>query len=99
MDCNWQMIIVFSKLFGAPRKPRDNNDPSDWEPLSNADNILKLESKLIDGRNIVMAGYSLYGGSTQMVICKYGKVDIFRMAWALSEWISREMWAYLNDFF
>ena len=43
-------------------------------------------NKLIDGRNIVMAGYSLYGGSTQLVVCKYGKVDIFSLDEISDKW-------------
>ena len=30
-----------------------------------------------NGKNIVMAGYSLYGGCTQLVVCKYGVADIY----------------------
>lgn len=42
--------------------------------------------KIIDGRNIVMAGYSIYGLSTQLVICKYGKVDIFSLDCIIDKW-------------
>ena len=34
---------------------------------------------IINGYNIVMSGYSLYGGSTQLVICKYGKVNMYNL--------------------
>ena len=43
-------------------------------------------NKILDGRNIVMAGYSLYGGSTQMVICKYGRVDIYSLDPVSDKW-------------
>ena len=32
-----------------------------------------------NGGNIVMAGYSLYGGCTQLVVTKYGKTDIYNL--------------------
>lgn len=44
------------------------------------------DDKLVDGRNIVMAGYSLYGGSTQIVVCKYGKVDIYNLDILSNKW-------------
>jgi len=34
---------------------------------------------IIDGGNIVMAGYSLYSGCTQLVVCKYGKTDMYSL--------------------
>jgi fructose-1,6-bisphosphatase I len=43
-------------------------------------------NKLINGGNIVMAGYSLYGGSTQLVVCKYGKVDIYNLDLLSDKW-------------
>ena len=33
-----------------------------------------------------MAGYSLYGGSTQLVVCKYGKVDIYNLDLLSDKW-------------
>ena len=41
---------------------------------------------IVDGKNIVMAGYSLYGGSTQLVVCKYGKVDIYSLDILSEKW-------------
>lgn len=44
------------------------------------------DDKLVDGKNIVAAGYSLYGGSTQLVVCKYGKVDIYSLDMLSHKW-------------
>ena len=36
-------------------------------------------NKLISGHNIVMAGYCLYGGSTQLIIAKNNSVDMYSL--------------------
>jgi len=41
---------------------------------------------IINGGNIVMAGYSLYGGCTQLVICKYGKTDMYSLGAVDESW-------------
>ena len=33
-----------------------------------------------------MAGYSLYGGSTQIVVCKYGKLDMYNLDVLSDKW-------------
>jgi len=48
---------------------------------------------IIDGRNIVMAGYSLYGGCTQLIICKYGRMFIYGLD------PKNDIWILLNDNF
>ena len=42
--------------------------------------------KILDGNNIVLSGYSIYSLSTQLVICKYGRVDIFSLDTILDKW-------------
>lgn len=37
------------------------------------------DNTIKNGGNIVMAGYSLYGGCTQLVVTKYGKTDIYNL--------------------
>lgn len=41
---------------------------------------------IMDGRNIVLSGYSIYSLSTQLVTCKYGRVDIFSLDTILDKW-------------
>ena len=43
-------------------------------------------NKIKDGNNIVAAGYSLYGGCTQLVICKYGIIDIYNLDPLQDKW-------------
>ena len=43
-----------------------------------------------DGGNIVMSGYSLYGGCTQLVICKNDKVMIYMLDPSNDNWILLE---------
>ena len=42
--------------------------------------------KIIDGNNIVLSGYSIYNLSTNLVICKYGKVDIYSLDIVSNKW-------------
>lgn len=42
--------------------------------------------RIVDGSNIVLSGYSIYSLSTQLVICKYGRVDIFSLDTILDKW-------------
>ena len=49
--------------------------------------VFEYENNVIrDGKNIVMAGYSLYGGSTQVVVCKYGKLDMYNLDVLSDKW-------------
>ena len=48
---------------------------------------------IIDGSNIVMSGYSLYGGCTQLIICKHNKVLIYGLD------PTNDNWIILNDNF
>ena len=42
--------------------------------------------KIIDGNNIVLSGYSIYNLSTKLVVCKYGKVDIYNLDLLSDKW-------------
>jgi fructose-1,6-bisphosphatase I len=42
--------------------------------------------KIIDGNNIVLSGYCIYNLKTNLVICKYGKVDIYSLDMISDKW-------------
>lgn len=43
-------------------------------------------NKIDSGNNIVMAGYSLYNIYTQLIICKYGRTDIYELSLIDEKW-------------
>lgn len=43
-------------------------------------------NEITSGNNIVMAGYSLYNIYTQLIICKYGKTDIYELSLIDEKW-------------
>ena len=41
--------------------------------------ILSINDDIINGHQIVTSGYSLYGGTTQLVMCNYDNVCIYNL--------------------
>jgi fructose-1,6-bisphosphatase I len=73
VNTNGKYLVSFDPLDGSSNIDCNITIGTIFCVFEYNDNTIK------NGGNIVMAGYSLYGGCTQLIVCKYGITDLYNL--------------------